>query len=56
MEPALPYVYGQGENDDVPDWLRDHVDAVRATQPTEWAPGTTPWPQAPQGAFAAKQD
>ena len=55
MEPPLPYIYGLEENNDVPNWLRSHVDAIRAKQPKEWAPGTTPWPQAPKGAFAAKQ-
>jgi len=55
MDPPLPYIYGQEENKNVPGWLRKHVDAIRATQPKEWAPGTTPWPQAPRGAHAAKQ-
>ncbi len=55
MDPPLPYIYGIEENKDVPDWLKEHVDAVRAKQPKEWAPGTTPWPQAPKGAHAAKQ-
>tara|TARA_R110000850_G_scaffold96999_6_gene202662 strand:- start:515 stop:2080 length:1566 start_codon:yes stop_codon:yes gene_type:complete len=54
MEPPLPYVYGQEENRNVPDWLKQHVDAIRATQPQEWDPGETPWPQAPQGANASK--
>lgn len=53
MEPPLPYLYGRDENADPPQWLKAHVDAVRATQPQEWAPGTTPWPQAPVGAHAA---
>lgn len=48
MSPALPWVYGQEENEDVPAWLKEVVSKVRATQPTEWAPGTTPWPQAPK--------
>ena len=30
------------------------VDAVRSTQPKEWAPGETPWPKAPVGANASK--
>lgn len=50
MDPPLPYVYGQAENATAPQWLIENVKAVRATQPSEWAPGTTPWPQAPQGA------
>ncbi len=48
MEPALPYVYGRDENANVPKWIKDHVDAIRATQPKQWPPGTTPWPQAPK--------
>lgn len=48
MNPPLPWVYGQAENSAVPEWLRREVEKVRATQPTEWAPGTTPWPQAPK--------
>jgi hypothetical protein len=48
MSPALPWVYGQEENEDVPAWLKEVVSKVRATQPTDWAPGTTPWPQAPK--------
>ncbi len=55
MDPPLPYVYGQGENADVPKWLVEHVEAVRAKQPKTWAPGETPWPQAPKGAFASQQ-
>jgi len=55
MDPPLPYVYGENENKQVPDWLKQHIDAIRATQPKKWAPGTTPWPQAPKGAHAAKQ-
>ncbi len=54
MEPPLPYVYGLEENKSVPQWLKDHVDAIRATQPKEWAPGETPWPQAPKGVNASK--
>jgi len=54
MEPPLPYVYGLEENMNVPQWLKDHVDAIRATQPKEWAPGETPWPQAPKGVNASK--
>lgn len=48
MTPALPWVYGQEENANVPPWLKEMVGQVRATQPKEWAPGTTPWPQAPK--------
>jgi arylsulfatase A-like enzyme len=48
MEPPLPYVYGIEENEDPPEWLKRAVDRVRATQPKEWAPGETPWPQAPK--------
>ncbi|MGC6425807.1 MAG: arylsulfatase B [Akkermansiaceae bacterium] len=48
MTPALPWVYGQEENQNVPDWVKAEVEKIRATQPQEWAPGTTPWPQAPK--------
>ena len=54
MEPPLPYIYGEAENKAVPEWLKKQVDAIRATQPQTWAPGTTPWPQAPKGANASK--
>ncbi len=54
MDPPLPYVYGFQENQDVPDWLKNHVEEVRASQLKEWAPGETPWPKAPQGVFASK--
>lgn len=56
MEPPLPYVYGQNENVNPPEWLIEKVDAIRAKQPTEWAPGETPWPKAPKGAVASKMD
>ncbi|MEM1443394.1 MAG: sulfatase-like hydrolase/transferase, partial [Verrucomicrobiota bacterium] len=56
MEDPLPYVYGEKESVEIPEWLKAKVDAVRATQPTEWAPGETPWPQAPKGAIASKMD
>lgn len=49
MSPAQPWVYGQEENKNVPQWLKDVVSKVRATQPQSWAPGKTPWPQAPKG-------
>ena len=55
MDPPLPYIYGKAENQDPPAWLKAVVDAVRSKQPKEWAPGETPWPQAPKGAHAAKQ-
>ena len=48
MSPALPWVYGQEENENVPQWIKDEVSKIRATQPQTWAPGTTPWPQAPK--------
>lgn len=47
MSPALPWVYGQLENATAPEWVKAEVRKVRETQPKEWAPGTTPWPQAP---------
>jgi arylsulfatase A-like enzyme len=53
MDPPLPYIYGIEENRRPPDWLKKHVDKVRASQPREWAPGKTPWPQAPVGDKAA---
>ena len=49
MSPALPYVYSSDENRNAPQCLKDRVEAVRATQPKEWPPGETPWPQAPEG-------
>lgn len=49
MDPPLPYVYGQQENEQVPRWIVEHIKAIRAGQPQTWAPGETPWPQAPQG-------
>ena len=55
MDPPLPYIYGLKENEKPPEWLVKHVDAIRATQPKEWKPGETPWPQAPIGANANKQ-
>lgn len=55
MDPPLPYIYGLKENKNPPKWLVDHVDKVRAKQPKTWAPGKTPWPQAPLGANANKQ-
>ena len=48
MTPAQPWVYGQQENENAPEWVKEIVRKVRATQPQEWAPGTTPWPQAPK--------
>jgi hypothetical protein len=48
MEPPLPYVYGMEENENPPRWLKEAVDRIRAGQPREWAPGETPWPQAPR--------
>ncbi len=50
MDPPLPYVYGIEENAKAPQWLKDIVDGIRAKQPQSWPDGTTPWPQAPQGA------
>jgi arylsulfatase A-like enzyme len=48
MTPALPWVYGRDENKNAPQWVKDHLAPIRAAQPKEWAPGTTPWPQAPK--------
>ncbi len=47
MSPALPWIYGQEENANAPEWVKEEIRRIRATQPKEWAPGTTPWPQAP---------
>jgi hypothetical protein len=47
MDPALPYVYGQEENRNAPQWVKEHVRTIRATQPQHWPSGETPWPQAP---------
>ena len=55
MDPPLPYIYGQTENKNPPAWLKEAVDKIRAAQPQKWAPGETPWPQAPIGANANKQ-
>ena len=55
MDPPLPYISGLKENANPPEWLVEHVDAVRAKQPKKWAPGETPWPQAPIGVNANKQ-
>lgn len=55
MDPPLPYIYGLKENGKPPAWLVKHVDRVRARQPKKWAPGETPWPQAPIGANANQQ-
>ena len=43
-----PYIYGIDENQEIPKWLKARVTKVRAGQPQEWAPGKTPWPQAPK--------
>jgi hypothetical protein len=53
MDPPLPCIYGLDENKNPPEWLKKAVDKVRAKQPKEWAPGETPWPQAPKGANAS---
>lgn len=48
MTPALPWVYGQAENAQAPQWVKDLMVEVRARQPQSWPPGKTPWPQAPK--------
>lgn len=48
MEPPLPWVYGEDENRNPPEWLKKSVTKARALQPQEWPPGETPWPQAPE--------
>lgn len=54
MDPPSPYVYGRDESQNVPAWLKTHVDEIRAAQPQAWAPGETPWPKAPVGANASQ--
>ncbi len=54
MDPALPYVYGEEENANPPEWLVQAVESVRSTQPKTWAPGETPWPKAPVGVNASQ--
>lgn len=49
MTPALPYVYGETENQNAPAWLIEKVTEARKQQPQSWPEGKTPWPQAPQG-------
>lgn len=56
MDPPLPYVYGLKEQKNTPAWLKDNVDRIRQKQPSEWAPGETPWPKAPKGVEASKMD
>jgi arylsulfatase A-like enzyme len=56
MDPPLPFVYGLGEQKQVPAWLIESVNQVRSNQPKDWAPGETPWPKAPKGAVASKMD
>ncbi len=48
MTPALPWVYGQVENETAPEWVKAHMRPIRALQPQSWPAGTTPWPQAPK--------
>ena len=48
MTPALPWVYGQTENANAPEWVKSLMVNVRAKQPQSWPPGQTPWPQAPK--------
>jgi len=50
MDPELPWVYGQIENQQPPAWLVNRMAQVRSRQPQHWAEGKTPWPQAPTGA------
>ena len=54
MENPLPYIYGEKESQTTPDWLKQHVEAVRAKQPQSWPAGKTPWPKAPVGARASQ--
>lgn len=54
MDPPLPYIYGEKENGEPADWLKATVNKIRDSQPKQWAPGETPWPQAPVGANASQ--
>ena len=44
MTPALPWVYGQKENEEAPAWLKDMVGQVRATNPRNGPPEPPPGP------------
>jgi hypothetical protein len=47
MEPPLPYVYGEEENQHPLAWLVEQVETERRKQPQHWAEGETPWPKPP---------
>ncbi len=47
MDPPLPFVYGQKENQNPPDWLIKAVKKKRLEQAENWTEEETPWPQAP---------
>ena len=54
MENPLPYIYGEDESRQTPNWLKEHVEAIRSKQPQSWPEGKTPWPKAPVGARASQ--
>jgi arylsulfatase A-like enzyme len=47
MVPPLPYIYGELENQNPPQWLIEVVEARRRQQPQTLPPGVTPWPKPP---------
>lgn len=47
MVPPLPYIYGELENRNPPQWLIEVVEARRRQQPQTLPPGVTPWPKPP---------
>ena len=48
MNPPLPFVYGQNENQNPPEWLKKIVKQKRLEQARSWNQEQTPWPQAPK--------
>ena len=44
MNPALPYVYGQAEDNSVSEKIRHHVEHARRSQQQIWEAGKYPWP------------
>ncbi len=48
MNPALPYVYGQAENQSASKRIRSHVEQARRGQQQIWEAGKYPWPAPPQ--------
>ena len=48
MNPALPYVYGQAEDNSVSEKIRHHVEHARRSQQQIWEAGKYPWPAPPR--------